>query len=823
MRFPSPNTTDPAAASVESLQAEFNSAIDKSVTYILSKIKPRNGVNNNVELDGVLLAKLADQYRKALNVPNSVPNLEDSYQTAVKHKINEHSKILIECYKEEMEQKIPQTQYPLEQGNLDVTNVPSKGPITLFGIHNSVYQPKLNSLKMQVQKYMAGSNFNNAHRESVLNNFQDRICKIVNNKVKEGILYGYVVANLYESYRHCDHVFERLYSAQSEVNLRDITSAYNREAIGPAKTTLLEEKMSVIPKSPIYFTDMVEEVHSVKVNWYYNDPNLQDTVSYEVDVKMVHSSKRACVTFPKGSIPPQTVTDLSPNTTYILRIRACTSTRKGEYSQEFTVKTFIGIPGIPDKPEIILDLDHPSTVAIKVKKLSKEKLNGAEGIKQIIIEHSCHDDNDVWKESLFKVNSSFSSKSMKIPIELPTCPQECRCIYYRVRVVTAGGESEASDTEELFSADLIPGQPTNIKCSCDSEIKQAVLTWNAPETNSQSVNYYHIKVSRENGEEVYSREVTERRTVLNLRPATNYTVKLYACNHKKIKGTNSEFPIQMKAARPAKPKKPRIQVDNKDIRHAFLIVERPSNEEENGSAIKTIIVETAKGEDDCEKWNPKEYDFTTGDRNIQLKVELINATDNNTMYFRVIMVNSVGPSEPSHFCELECYQMIPGEAQNVKVHQATNNSVTLKWDEPQVNPKSVDYYCVQMMDKNVSEWVFLSPVRTLKEKSFTISNLCHNSPYEFRVLANNKDNESLPNGNVNIINTRTQPCPPKITVQEVACQTKKQDKEWLLTGSRVQIPTPSPTEPFKYGVIRWLGEIPEVQCVIAGIELVIVY
>ena len=759
IQVPFPNPANPAADKVENLQTEFNSAIDKSVIYILSKIKPRNGVNNNVELDGVLLAKLADQYRKALNVPNSVPNLEDSYQTAVKHKINEHSKTLIECYKEEMEQKIPQNQYPLEEGNLDVTNIPSNGPITLFGIHNSIYQPKLNSLKMQVQKYMASSSFNNADRESVLNNFQDRICKIDNNEVQEGILYRFVADNLRKSRKHCDHVFERLYSAQSEVNLRDITSSYDKEAIGPAKTIVLEEKMSIIPKS-IDFTEIVEEVHSVKVNWNY-DPSLQDTVSYEVDIKMKQSLEKTCGTFPKGSRPPQSVSGLSPNTTYILRIRACNSTRKGEYSQEVTVKTLIGIPGIPDKPKIILDLDHPSKVAIQVKKLSKEKLNGAERIEQIIIEHSCHDDNDGWNESSFEVKTSCSSKPMKIPIELPTCPQECRCIYYRVRVVTAGGESEASDTEELFSADLIPGQPTNIKCSCDSEIKQAVLTWNAPEINSQSVNYYHIKVSRENGEEVYSREVTERRTVLNLRPATNYTVKLYACNHKKIKGTNSEFPIQMKAARPAKPKKPRIQVDNKDIRHAFLIVERPSNEEENGSAIKTIKVETAKGEDDREKWKTKEYDFTTGDRNIRLKVKLVNATDNNTMYFRVIMVNSVGPSEPSHHCELECYQMIPGEPQNVKVHQATNNSVTLKWDEPQVNPKSVDYYCVQMMDKNVNEWVLQSPVRTLKEKSFTVPNLCHNSPYKFRVLANNKDNESLPNGNVNIINTRTQPCPPK--------------------------------------------------------------
>ena len=42
----------------------------------------------------------------------------------------------------------------------------------------------------------------------------------------------------------------------------------------------------------------------------------------------------------------------------------------------------------------------------------------------------------------------------------------------------------------------------------------------------------------------------------------------------------------------------------------------------------------------------------------------------------------------------------------------------------------------------------------------------------------------------------------------------------LSLGSRIQIPTASPTEPYKYGVIRWLGELPAVQGLVAGIEMV---
>ena len=41
----------------------------------------------------------------------------------------------------------------------------------------------------------------------------------------------------------------------------------------------------------------------------------------------------------------------------------------------------------------------------------------------------------------------------------------------------------------------------------------------------------------------------------------------------------------------------------------------------------------------------------------------------------------------------------------------------------------------------------------------------------------------------------------------------------LMVNSRIQMPTASPTEPFKYGIIRWIGEIPGIQGLVAGIEM----
>ena len=42
----------------------------------------------------------------------------------------------------------------------------------------------------------------------------------------------------------------------------------------------------------------------------------------------------------------------------------------------------------------------------------------------------------------------------------------------------------------------------------------------------------------------------------------------------------------------------------------------------------------------------------------------------------------------------------------------------------------------------------------------------------------------------------------------------------LSVGSRIQVATKQTEEPFKYGVIRWIGEVPQIQGELAGIELV---
>ena len=762
MQICSPMVHNPTDVAVDHLPTEFNDAIENSVKYILTMINPRKGINKYVKLDGVLIAELANQYTKALNVPNSVPNLEHSYQLAVKYKMNELSERLIKCYKEEMTKLLSKNKYPMEEGNLEATqDTGSSAPVTLFGIHNRVFQPKWKELKVKVKLHMGNSVFVN-DRESILNNFWDRIRKTADNKLCEGILYVYVTENHHQSHIFCNNIFDKVYEAQSEVNLDKIKTVYNEQAIGPAKASVLQEKLSAIPLAPKCFNVVKTTHNSVTVTW---SSDSQDSYTFELDIK----NFKAPIVFPKGSkLLPQIVTDLSPNKEYTLRIRACNSHIKGEYSEAVRVKTLIGIPSKPDKPRVILDSDCPSKATVKIYPLSTEKLKGALVIDKVIVEESYG--TIKWIESSFESEKKLGCKPIDVEVELPSIPAKCKSIYYRVCVVTKGGRSEASDLKEVLVADLIPGPPTNLVVrSSDSEKEQAAVSWNIPEINNQSVAQYHIEVSQENGKEILSRDLTETRDltylIYGLKPATDYSVKLYAYNHKKA-GKYAENTIEMEPARPVKPKKPYVNTDKNNIEQGFVVIERLSNEQERGSPIKNIIVESAKGEDVLEKWTRTKYNFTKGDRDIKLSVKLLNATDSKTMYFRVIMENSVGLSDPSDHCKLESYLMIPGEPHNIRVQQATNNSITLKWDEPRINPKSVDYYLVEIVDSKVAdEIVWNSPSKITKQKlkqmSFTVSGLHPKSSYLFRILSYNKDNETLPINQVKIIPASTQPCAPK--------------------------------------------------------------
>ena len=660
-----------------------------------------------------------------------------------------------------MELSMTSSQVPFEEGNLESPSEnPSTNP-TLFDFHRCAFLPKIKKLQREIDKYMASSSFSEA-RKHLLATFQDTIIKHANNKIEAGcFLHTHITKNREKSDMFCQSTFNREYwKLADDINTETLKKNYLAQAIGPAKQEVLLSKLLEIPTSPAHFTESQIGVDNVVVTWTVHE---QGSVSYEIkivrqDVKanLIQTRTVTC------SQPPVTLSSLTPNTCYHLQVRACGLEYKGMYSQPLTITTLAGQPGKPEKPKI--EVESPSRAKVIIERLSFEDLHGADHVDSVVLEATFQEDME-WDQISIAERDKPHSIPITEHITLPRVPSHCDSIYYRVRMTTIGGES-VSDVEELSILRFIPGPPIDPKCSDhDPEERRAVISWSPPLRNQRSIKLYDIKYQQDNTNWKPYKEPPDGTCTSvmfsNLSPAANYSIKLRACNYELVYGEYAILKFKTKPAKPARPNIPNIHLDTENISIAHVYVTRLSEEDENGSPISSIIVQKAVGE--ISNWTDEICDFPKGDRPIKLTVNLFNATEKKKHYFRVIMVNEAGKSEPSPYCEMEYSQLIPGELSNVCADHITNNSITLKWDPPPCNPISVDYYTVEMQEDGQKEWKRLSAPRDnilRKYKMFTAPNLHQNCTYNFRVIAYNKDNECARSNEEDIVSAATQPCPP---------------------------------------------------------------
>ena len=389
IQIPHPYSKDLASMPMNRLRPEFNEGIENSIKHIVSLIHPRKGMDDETELDGVLLAKLAENYVKELNKPESIPNLAVSYENAVQTHIRDLANSLTLKYNEEMELSMTCSKVPFEEGNLELPSEnPSTNP-TLFDFHRCIFQPKIKKLQQEIDKYMASSSFSEA-REYLLATFQDTIIKHANNKIEPGCcLYTHVTKNREKSEMFCQSTFNREYwKLADDINTETLKKNYLAQAIGPAKQEVLQSKLLEIPTSPAHFTESQIGVDNVAVTWSVHE---QGSVSYEIktvrqDVKanLIQTRTVTC------SQPPVTLSSLTPNTRYHLQVRACGLEYKGMYSQPLTITTLAGQPGKPEKPKI--EVESPSRAKVIIKRLSFEDLHGADHVDSVVLEAAFQED-----------------------------------------------------------------------------------------------------------------------------------------------------------------------------------------------------------------------------------------------------------------------------------------------------------------------------------------------------------------------------------------------------------------------------------------------
>jgi hypothetical protein len=165
---------------------------------------------------------------------------------------------------------------------------------------------------------------------------------------------------------------------------------------------------------------------------------------------------------------------------------------------------------------------------------------------------------------------------------------------------------------------------------------------------------------------------------------------------------------------------------------------------------------------------PTEFPLSRSGEKEIIKVELENATEETTYYYRVLMKNDIGSSEPSPECELKSSEMIPGHSCQFHAHEGgiTSNNVTLVWDAPANNPKSVHYYRIDKRQREKEKWISVTDPG-VKSRSFTVEKLSPNTTFHFHVIAYNKFDKGYDIEQSPSITVTTQSHPP--TKPDTSC------------------------------------------------------
>ena len=255
----------------ESLNPVFNEQVEELIPHLLQRLRPKH-ISAASLVDGPILASMTEQYLKAVNAPNAVPCIVDSWNVAVELRCEEVIKELTLEYIQEVKTRIQEVGMPMEEDSPDDIGFASN-PHTLLGIHRCVLLKKTKALLDQVG-HLVNTFLETYTRESVVASLEHSTVvfeeepefKPINGKpikakkVTGGALLKYAQQNHSLSRSSCSKLFEELYQKTQEKMLNNQEYSFNellddlkltqleyfRKAVGPAKWEVYAEKREFI-------------------------------------------------------------------------------------------------------------------------------------------------------------------------------------------------------------------------------------------------------------------------------------------------------------------------------------------------------------------------------------------------------------------------------------------------------------------------------------------------------------------------------------------------------------------------------------------------
>ena len=282
----------------DKLKPAFNAAVDALIQHILQKVAPKKGVDGTTTVTGKTLAALAGGYVEAVNRPGALPDLNQGWQAVVRLELKEVSYRLVREYEREMEEGL-EGNLPMEERNL-------------LRIHQQTLKKSKDCLRQDIC-HVNPLHSSDGESAPLLDELEEEIVQWSGEsgedegrRVTGGVLYQFTTRNFAKSKQHCETLLTELVKnskVQEKVNyavsnseplniarqVSAITAEYQRRAVGPAASKILEKGISElnqlsdilkkIPGQPKFRTGKIKiGRNSVKLYW---DPPKQNPEAVE--------------------------------------------------------------------------------------------------------------------------------------------------------------------------------------------------------------------------------------------------------------------------------------------------------------------------------------------------------------------------------------------------------------------------------------------------------------------------------------------------------------------------------------------------------------
>ena len=385
------------------LSAEFNNDVAQLSQYLLNDIEPKKSITSGDQqlMNGSLLSILIEECLESLNTNDVIPELRFGWQAAMESQLEALLNKLVNEYQEKLEEalhdrgaieesvpsnfeisstrrsstqsgseiEVPETDMPSGSRKLSIASsilspIQVTPPRTLIGIHQSILDSKLREFRLEINRCMGA--ISEERKAELLLRLESRIVKYdktsdgnCTGRVVGGILLKYIRENYEKSKERCSQTFDQIVEPLKENLTRAVdglSDEYFSMAVGPAKNDVFALKKSefteltsrLAPGSPRNLQVVGHAKNKLKIRWKRPELHPRAVKGYEVQImERVKQQRRGewrtiiSSTVKRAAI----VTNLTPSTTYLFRVRGRNTNQIGEWSEEIEATTRMGQVG----------------------------------------------------------------------------------------------------------------------------------------------------------------------------------------------------------------------------------------------------------------------------------------------------------------------------------------------------------------------------------------------------------------------------------------------------------------------------------------------